>query len=83
MLPPASSPKETRPDDRLANDDALGPLHARECAELSVAAFDELLEERRCQSRFDARCGRNRELTDVAPQGAALRLVMVGNVDHE
>ena len=63
-------------DDRLADDDALGPRDAGQRAELRVAALDQLPEERRVQTRRRRAAGVARELARVAVERLALRVVV-------
>ena len=71
------------PDDRLADDDALGERDAGKRAELRVAALDELSERRRGQPRRDRAVGRGAELAAIAVERVALALVVLRDVDDE
>ena len=59
-------------DDRLAHDNAFGPGDAGERAELRVAAFDELPEQRRVQPRRGGAGRAALELAGVAIERRAL-----------
>jgi hypothetical protein len=72
-----------RPQQRLANDEALGEGDAGERAEMGVAALDELLEARRGQAGLHPGRCRWRELRAMTGQRAPFAVVLPGHVHRE
>src|SRR5262245_42742219 len=70
------------PDQRLPDDEALGPGNAGERAELRVAAFDQLAEQRTVETGADS-VGSGSKLARMAVERLPLGVVAGGHVDHE
>src|SRR5262249_9677402 len=75
--------QETAPQDRFADDYALGPPHPSQCAQLRVAALDELSEQGRIETRGDRAGLGARELAGVTINRATLAVVVIGNIDDK
>src|SRR5688572_33146386 len=72
-----------RPDQRVSDNDPFSKCHARNRAELRVAAFNELPEPHRCETRGHGVRLWRLELCDVTGQRAALRFVVLADVHDE